>query len=366
MSSRLRHALALLVPAALAACGVDLDESTIIAADTVDPPPDEPPPTCPPDECGNAASVGTDLLFFELEARGNLANHSGLKIADFRTDDDVSMFVDIDSVKLYGRRRSDPSQKLQSDADLLDAEIRLTRDGEDFYVRIAAITYKKLWVTPSSDLVPVYTFKTRPVGASLDQERPLCKGTDLAADDDWAGLGNNDAVVFTGDRYDGKQKQVSAAPGNDVEKWFNVACIGTASAKMFFLRFTAATSTASENRITTIDERQAMFKALTADVCGTGPSFTVDGEPLRYDNKRGFRRTSFTGTVVEAVWGKDGPLCFDEPRRLAEDPDVWDRIHAECPGKTWPACKNLLPIWKNVPTAFVLTSNPATLGPPPP
>jgi ADYC domain len=54
---------------------------------------------------------------------------------------------------------------------------------------------------------------------------------------------------------------------------------------MHLMRHTNAGALTADGHIaypTTTAQRQAMLKMLTADYCGTGRSFTVDGQALKY------------------------------------------------------------------------------------
>jgi hypothetical protein len=154
-----------------------------------------------------------------------------------------------------------------------------------------------------------------------------------------AGMGLTLALVFTGDRYDANKKTVTAGKSD----WFNVACAGSAIAKMHLLRHT--TAGAAGGLQTTVDQRQAMLKMLTDDICGTGYSFTKDGEDVYYTDVRDWHppvpagSTLPTNARVEAIWSKDGAICLDEPRRYVENPLVVDAIKQECQKtKLPPAC----------------------------
>lgn len=167
----------------------------------------------------------------------------------------------------------------------------------------------------------------------------LCKGAYHSTDDLWTSYGF--ALAFEGDYFD-PSKTVKAPSG---QGWFNLACDGTAAAKMHLLRHTEAGS--DSTHMTSADERTAMLKAITADYCGDGglgaPAvaprvWTADGTPLFWTDKKGWfpdpaERASALESIaegswfIEAIWGPNGAICLNEPRRkpngtpVCPDPD---------------------------------------------
>src|SRR6185295_18525269 len=82
---------------------------------------------------------------------------------------------------------------------------------------------------------------------------------------------------------------------------------------------------------TTAAQRQAMLKMFTADVCGDGTSFTVQGQPLVWADANGV--TSFVKPPgsLEAIWNEGGALCLDTPRRPELAPAIATRCGARLP-----------------------------------
>jgi hypothetical protein len=111
---------------------------------------------------------------------------------------------------------------------------------------------------------------------------------------------------------------------------------------MHLMRHTAAGAWTADGRVgsdglppyyTTIAERQAMLKMFTADYCGAGRSFTVDGQDLHYGDANhwypGTPSLDHSGGVipsgtgsVEALWDDKGAVCLDEPRPARIPPDA--------------------------------------------
>jgi ADYC domain len=145
------------------------------------------------------------------------------------------------------------------------------------------------------------------------------------------------AVVFAGDVYDERHKvrSVSASPtcpgdalAPDETDIINFACPGTVPSKLHLMRHTAA-SERKNKKGTTISQRQAMLRMLTADYCGNGHSFTRDGTPIRFGTEDWSFINSYRidkSMTLEAVWTARGASCLYQPR-LA----TYDQIAAVCP-----------------------------------
>jgi hypothetical protein len=135
-------------------------------------------------------------------------------------------------------------------------------------------------------------------------QRSICKGTLL--DPLEAAV-----VVLAGERYDLDSKTV--IPGQN--GWITLACAGSAAAKMALLGDGPHAELAGAAPAS-VDERQATLKMLTADYCGDGESYTVDGTPLDWENQDGTVTPDPNAELgpSEAIWTADGALCLDTPR----------------------------------------------------
>ena len=162
----------------------------------------------------------------------------------------------------------------------------------------------------------------RPVESAPNEKEMVCKGESLEGGALWQGV-QHAGIFFEGDHFDADHKTISATAPKD--GWFNLACAGTVIAKMHLLRHTRAGSATSDHspRKTTIKQRTAMLKMMTADYCGDGKAWTADGTPLLYTNPRGWYphpRIDVAGAAkdgtLEAIWGPEGALCLNAPRRL--------------------------------------------------
>jgi hypothetical protein len=148
------------------------------------------------------------------------------------------------------------------------------------------------------------------------------------------------AVLVKGETYAPSTATVTPHT-RDGTRWFNIACVGTALAKMKLLGYDPETT---GRHATTWKQRQATLKMLTARYCKEQEklSFTQTGQPLVWQNMRQWfpspspaknplpvltvpapksslpAATTPLGTTddnVEAVWNQDGAICLNEPRR---------------------------------------------------
>jgi hypothetical protein len=128
------------------------------------------------------------------------------------------------------------------------------------------------------------------------------------------------AVLVKGETYDPNEATV-ALKGKAGQPWFNIACAGTAIAKMKLMGYDP-----EETKYPTRSgQRQATLKMITARYCGS-MSFTENGQPLIWQNALTWFRpetrhipTRVPGDI-EAVWNKDGAICLNRPRRTQSWP----------------------------------------------
>jgi hypothetical protein len=187
------------------------------------------------------------------------------------------------------------------------------------------------WTAQQDEVVPVYTVYA--LDRKTESSVPICSKYD-----------NEDthAVLLVNERYD-----VDGAKVLDTEPdWFTIACEGSALFKMRFAGYDPDPMAAVP---TTLLERQATLKMITADYCGTGDTYTEVGTPLRWQNRHEW--CSNVGICPffpepsnimshEAIWGPDGALCLDNPRlgnpediHCPPDSPIW-------PDKVIPGCKS--------------------------
>ena len=198
--------------------------------------------------------------------------------------------------------------------------------GAHHAMRVAAHGTTRFWAGSDRPLVTHVLVWTD--GAAV---RPVCT------------TGANEAILYTGDRYDSGRLAVTAT-GAAAAGWLNVACAGTALAKLYLMRHTEA----SQEVATTRAERQAMLKMLAADVYGDGHAFTIAGQPLPWADAKQITRFAAPAGAVEAVWTEHGAACLNVPRIAALE----DAIAAH--GKRPPRCDEL----DALPAGHVVSTHP--------
>jgi hypothetical protein len=245
-----------------------------------------------------------DRSFHELNMNG-LPNNVGFRVVGVRKG--TMRYA------LEGRGSALAAQPLDPGAPRLDGEglVDLVFELRDsaargYAVRIAATNTTRFWAEPFGP-VRTYALTWAPVNAPA--ARPLCTSEP------------NEAILFQGDRYDSLAKTL-VATGEAASGWINIACAGTALAKLYLTRHTEA----SQMIPTTRGELQSMLKMFTADVCGDGTSFTVAGQPLLWADAKGITKFAGPAASIEAIWTEAGAVCLDTPRK----PDLAPLIAARC------------------------------------
>jgi len=215
-------------------------------------------------------------------------------------------------------------------ADLVGSTIVLERaDGTPYYVFIEGyhdtLTF---WVGPP-DPIQTFLLTWAPLPTPGEHRRPVCPL--VAASAEWGASGLHEAIFFQGDRYDADTKRV-VATGSDAMGWFNVACAGSATAKMHTNRHTRAGAT--EGFTATPLQEQALLRMFVADYCRTGKAFTVIGQPLRWQNRLAWQTIDLPDPIqYEAAWDSGGAVCLDVPRMSdtpAELAETLAAIQDEC------------------------------------
>lgn len=153
----------------------------------------------------------------------------------------------------------------------------------------------------------------------------------------------NEAVVtlIRGETYDRAQKTVQPAQLG----WFTLACADEAVFKMKRMNYGPNAYFNNTGMPASVAQRQATLKMITADYCGNGNSYTVQGTPLIWIDAAhtvGPEKVQ-TPNQREAFWDENGALCLDTPRFAAKS-DVKD----EC---ELPACSEIDPtssIWGTI------------------
>ncbi|MBL8623075.1 MAG: hypothetical protein JNK64_17295 [Myxococcales bacterium] len=233
-----------------------------------------------------------------------------------------------------------------SGANLVNSElvVKNATGSLEYRIRIAnASTIQKFWQAP---ITTVNTYELQWRLATSTYYTPVCKNPPNRLDD--TGNWNNilEAILFTGDRYDTDTLTVTASTPAEATTWFNIGCAGTVLAKLALNRHTDATKSAQVT--TTRDQRQAMLKMYTSDVCNSGDALTVTGTPLRWWSATGLTSKAIAVYSNEARWTADGALCLDTHRldgtpddRTAQIADACQRANRPVP----PPCADVTTSW---------------------
>ena len=364
-----KHLIAAAALVAATACAVDPDDriGTIEQASGEE--------DCAEHDCGgNAASMGIGISFHD--AHKTLLNDAGVRLVGFRKAGQ-RLELAVEGDELVGWKGSQKLQQLQ----LSGARLVFARGDDTFVVRIGRPATSEpgwklieFWAVPQ-ERISAYQFVYHRLGPGepIDNESvtdwaPLCAETLAAGDREttqYIGDAVSWAIVFAGDRYDAATKTVSTDPAR-VDGWFNIACLGTAVAKMHLFRYSEA-GTPLNQLPTTQLERQALLKAITGDECGTGHSFTHDGHQVGYMDRRGWVHPfDVNGPDIESVeslWTAQGARCLDEPRLEKEEGhEIVEAIRRECGGRLPPTCTSILhgnrAQWTHVAGVHAITVNP--------
>lgn len=292
--------------------------------------------------CGSNSPIINSLHFHELNTRG-LVNEQGFSVIALRQGG-LSYQLSVEQGRIIGRSGS---LQIQGAA-LVGSEIRLRYGAQIFAIRITQIgqvqTFARLAGSPRT--LETYQLDTAEIinGAPPTGWRNLCSNPPTRDNPDVMGMNVAHALVFEGERINAKAKTISTALDTT---WFNIGCTGHALAKMAVNGQTEAAKTAFGFN-TSILDRQAFLKMVTADYCGKGKSFTISGQPLQWMDWRGYTQYTVSplSLEIEARWNPNGATCLNTPRVIA-NPSLlaqqilgnnvaWD-IAVEC-GYIPPAC----------------------------
>jgi ADYC domain len=291
---------------------------------------------CPSWGCDtNAATIGDGILFDEMDLSGAY-NAGGVRIDSATLQDTTPVALGVEGDRLVAIDLAD-SSRVYRGAELTRMIVKLyyapspgdlNIPEERIELRINAVITTQasdaltFW-EGADDKVETYDIaarrESRPPPKPGDFDIRICKG-DLLESVGWPDITSHGALVYAGDHLDAWSRTVEAPVSPTL---FNLACAGTAMAKLHLLRHTEA-SNYNGLYPTAIPDRTAMLKMINADYCGDGRSFTIDGQPLRWQDNTGFAQrplsldTTAGGDIwsIEAIWGPSGAICLDIPRRF--------------------------------------------------
>jgi ADYC domain len=272
------------------------------------------PEDCTLTGCGTNTGFAIDRYFGELNI-GGVVNPQGVKFVGFNNLPMGTTKLVVD--KLNRLKAVGPFTSVTGDG-IKFSELLIKFNGVQYPIRIAEVHEKvKYWAKRNYGSVEAYRFQYMPPGSNW---------VDLCVPNAKVGMLHQfDAVVFNAERYDADTKDVFDSP--IVDGWFNIACLSGGAGKTFMMRHAYGSSDPGNNITTSLDDRRTLVNAWTANYCGDGQSFTQTGTDIRLRDHLGWIATEskYTWTAenevstYEAIWGPDGALCLNRPRRFAND-----------------------------------------------
>lgn len=190
-----------------------------------------------------------------------------------------------------------------SGADVVGAKIAVFLSNEEYvWLEITDIDNQVPSWSDSGAMVTAYQ------ATYFDQGvvKSLCPT--LVGDDRWF-------TLIPDERYSSGTNEVESAPGT-----VTLACVGEAAAKMKLFDFHP-----HGNRQASVAERQATLRMVTADYCGNGHSFTVNGTQVAWRDAAGQVEPLVKENVLEALWDENGAICLNKPRHANID-----EVFSEC------------------------------------
>jgi ADYC domain-containing protein len=298
-------------------------------------------PGCPEWGCGmNSPTLADGVVFDELDTSETLPDRHGIQIVSVQqAGHEAKLHIDRHFIVVLA---IDGSGKVFEHYGLIGTVIELDKGGTRYQLLIDDVQEQALsfWAGDTSEFVPFYRILVK-LPTEPQFKTPICM-PDRPLEKVWGPVEHH-AIAFTGDRYVPELKTVTDAERGT--SWFNFACAGTATAKMHLVRHTNAGAWTAATWHTGADvldsgapfrtdwtQRQAMLKMYTADYCGNGLAFTVDGQPLLYDDAKhwyvppdgvprlienGDGTLSPPGAALEALWTPNGAACVSALRLVS-------------------------------------------------
>lgn len=226
--------------------------------------------------------------------------------------------IDVQGGELVGQSTRGPCRG----AGLLGARFQLEITAPDRRPQLVTIRIKEVG--------QVYTWTQEPAPQPLatyllvehQTDAPICPQNEAWMEPSWQQVPLNPdfapvwhtptrhAIVVRGETYDGTDATV-ALSGSAAADWFNIACAGTAIAKMRLLGLAPLDPSSSP------EQRQATLKMITARYCGSD-SFTEPGMPVLWRSEpytpyNGLPEFARVGEI-EARWDEHGAVCLSHAR----------------------------------------------------
>lgn len=337
------------------------DEGAAPAEGTVEQLIEEDP--CPNFACGQNGPKLNNRDFHELSEAG-VPNREGFSVHPL-VKGGVSYALSVVGWELRG---TDANGNVISGDLLENATFEISHDtGRRYRVLINDVSTMYLYAGPKKGVaLPQYILKWIDVtpGAPAQHYTNVCARPPTGPyRQDTLYQNGESTLIFEGNRYDSVAKRVLFGSPT----WFNLGCAGHALSKLLL------TGHATLSGSATIAQQQAALKAVTADYCGIGISFTVAGEPLYWKTSNGYMSFQGQPDSFEARWNENGAVCVDEHRLLLSDnplaplhfpdaangtPGVEAKIDLYCPAVRQPPPCNALPGNYDFAGSMVVTGNP--------
>jgi len=272
---------------------------------------------CPDEGCGVNSPYVDGGWFHELNLDG-FRNDEGWAFTGASKGSAIYT-LSVENARFVARLKLGPvgSQTLLTGDELVDLELHLTRSGTTttYTATITDVGDRTEFLAKHTDQTPIdETIETYKIWVNANGSPwsgMLC-GRQAIPTHGPVPMPEHSVLVFEGDRIDGLAKTVTAVN----PRWFNLGCEGTALAK---LHLTGRTQAAQQSVgfTTSLGERQAMLKMLTADYCGGGTPFTVGGQKLEWKDDQGTMTLPSIPLELESRWNAQGALCLNTPRVTA-------------------------------------------------
>jgi len=266
---------------------------------------------CPLWGCtGNSSTIGP-YESHDLDLDGAV-NDQGVRIESTRLGQ-APVTVKVKRDQLYA---IDANGNVLSGAQLTGLTFVLSTPTDRYRLIITHVSPKatsgtRFWLG-NPDRVETYELKFTNDDHPADL-RPVCANPPAESDPAGQLWANRfESVVFTGDRYDGAKKLVTAADYASAGNWINLGCAGSVIAKLHLNRHTMAGS--DRDHQTKLEQRQAMLKMYTGDFCGKGYAFTRPGTPLHWEDELGWNKLDGTEIAFESWWDEHGASCITTHR----------------------------------------------------
>lgn len=310
---------------------------------------------CPMTGCGTNSPYLGPIEFHEFEETGAFANAEGFRVQHLEKQN-VHYRPHVSGAVLTGVIGRNV---VLSGQDLVGAELIVVNDrtGEQLGIKIVHVSNAQTFWQPNTGgpTIETYELQWHPIGGTY---KPVCNNPPDRSDPEgklWNATA--EAILFTGDRYDTSNLTVTATTVGGSLNWFNVACSGNVMSKLFLNRHTTASQL--PNFPTSLEQRQAMLKMYTSDLCGDGHAFTVQGTPLHWSTAA-WSSLSPDYAHLEALWTSHGAVCLDTHRLHLSANDMTVQYRTAC--GTIPRCTTSLGTATLPSTgAYLRTSSPAPL-----